>query len=424
MLEVPEIDEMICKELSHHNLAQCARVCKKWHRSAIPHLWHTLIIPTKHQEDEIYEHQESLRNMALEDYLYEQQLHLPSEGMKPQLSPFMPPLAKYGHWIRQLPQPAVLMHELEPPIVFSQPLEMPDPEITTAELLRHVYKRCSNLQVHSLDVTEYYPFGDISKTIAEFLLPTVRILSLHISDPWYLKYLLNHCTDTLVELSLRVNIIYDATRNDKKDQQLQQESKTLESLKKLTLEKAYDDSESKSFWPWLFERCSHVERLEVVHLGQIHQILADNMLTYMPNVNEIRFGKDQHEDYILYDKDVATLLSGSRQGWKVVEFKQNIILIFGHVAQEALTKHFPTLEKLILDDRHDFWGYDLAPILLSSPNLHSLTAFAIDSLSLCSLKTWPYETTLRVLKIRIVDIPRPDLRDYEILILRTLRVVS
>ncbi|KAF9979978.1 hypothetical protein BGZ65_005730, partial [Modicella reniformis] len=163
MLEVPEIDEEIYKQLSHLDLAQCARVCQKWHRSVIPHLWHSLIVPTNHPEDYLFEHRETFRNMALEDYLYEQQLHLP------QLSPFMPPLVKYGHWIRQLPQPESLLKYLESPYDSIRSQEAPtkqDNEVTAPQLLRHIYKRCPNLQVHSLDVTEYYPFGDISKTIA------------------------------------------------------------------------------------------------------------------------------------------------------------------------------------------------------------------------------------------------------------------
>ncbi|KAF9983261.1 hypothetical protein BGZ65_001995 [Modicella reniformis] len=413
MLGLPEIDEKIYKKLSHHDLAQCARVCKKWHRRAIPYLWHQLDIP--------FLNHGVFHKMILEDYLYEQ-LHPRSEGenfkqaVEPHIQerPSPLPLAKYGHWIRQLPQPCGLLNYFESPFnCFIRSQEAPTGQVkepTASQLLRHIYKRCPNLQVYFLYVTEYYPFEDISKTIAEFLLPTVRILSMYISDPWYLKYLLDHCTDTLAELSLWVDIPHDAAWNDKEDQQLQDESRTLGSLKKLILEKAYDDSVSKSFWPWLYKRCRYVERLEVLHVQDI-QSLADSMLTYMPNLSEIRFGD---QDYNLNDKDISMLLSGSRQGWKVVEFEQTMMLILWKVAQEALTKHFPTLEKLILDDHHDYRGYDFTPILLSSPNLYSLTVFAIDHLSLCSPKTWPYATTLRVLKIKIVNIPRPDLKDYEI----------
>ncbi|KAF9971350.1 hypothetical protein BGZ65_010482, partial [Modicella reniformis] len=88
MLGIPELDEMICKQLSIQDLAQCARVCKKWHRSIIPILWHTLVIPSKHHEA-----RETVRNTILEDYRYEQQLQLPSEASnQQQLSPFMPTL--------------------------------------------------------------------------------------------------------------------------------------------------------------------------------------------------------------------------------------------------------------------------------------------------------------------------------------------
>src|SRR5690349_17531954 len=42
MLDLPEIDNMICQQLSRHDLTQCARVNKKWHTIVIPYIWHDL----------------------------------------------------------------------------------------------------------------------------------------------------------------------------------------------------------------------------------------------------------------------------------------------------------------------------------------------------------------------------------------------
>jgi len=40
MLGLTELDDMICQRLSRRDLAQCARVSKKWHSIVIPQLWH------------------------------------------------------------------------------------------------------------------------------------------------------------------------------------------------------------------------------------------------------------------------------------------------------------------------------------------------------------------------------------------------
>jgi len=42
MLDIPVLGDMICWELGRSDLAECARVNKKWHTVAISHLWRDL----------------------------------------------------------------------------------------------------------------------------------------------------------------------------------------------------------------------------------------------------------------------------------------------------------------------------------------------------------------------------------------------
>ncbi|KAK3810940.1 MAG: hypothetical protein J3Q66DRAFT_404338 [Benniella sp.] len=42
MLDIPELDELICQQLSRHDLVQCTRVYKKWHRIVVPEIWRDL----------------------------------------------------------------------------------------------------------------------------------------------------------------------------------------------------------------------------------------------------------------------------------------------------------------------------------------------------------------------------------------------
>jgi len=39
MFDLPELDEPIIRQLNRHDLAQCARVSRTWHRIVVPFLW-------------------------------------------------------------------------------------------------------------------------------------------------------------------------------------------------------------------------------------------------------------------------------------------------------------------------------------------------------------------------------------------------
>ncbi|KAI9240254.1 MAG: hypothetical protein BYD32DRAFT_459045 [Podila humilis] len=64
MFEVPEMDHMVCVQLSTLDLFQCSQVCSAWYDVVMPYLWATIPLLKNRQQ------QESLRRLPtlLEEY--------------------------------------------------------------------------------------------------------------------------------------------------------------------------------------------------------------------------------------------------------------------------------------------------------------------------------------------------------------------
>lgn len=145
----------------------------------------------------------------------------------------------------------------------------------------------------------------------------------------------------------------------------------------------------------------------------------------MRNLDEIQLGI---ETMPVSDTMVAMLLSGSHNGWKAVELKN--IESFGSATRKALSSHFPTLERLLVDQTSGFTSHDMLQVLSSSPKLHTLVDLFInprgrrgyrrlDAVTFVDqdpntglLNAWSCENTLKELCIIIRGIPRPDLEGY------------
>ncbi|KAF9957863.1 hypothetical protein BGZ65_001826 [Modicella reniformis] len=428
MFGLPELDNMICRELSQHDLAQCVRVNRKWHMAVIPYLWRDI------RCGEQLKRREALRRMVLEDYLYEQQHQQTmeekdessvEEHTQTPLSSLSPLARKYGPCIRMLPGPIELLgyfHSPRGPTGIQQSSTQRDKE--SAQLLHHLYKHSPAIQVPHLYLNrlESLPHN-VVRTIAEFVIFRVHFLTLGgVLHNWKSKFLLDRCSNALEELTLRDRIASDEDNNGQEEQQ--QQCKTWESLEELTLEWCRDNSVSKSFWSWLCRRCCHVKRLKASKLQGIAQSLANGMLTYMPNLSEITLGSGVSGILDLTDDDVAALLSGSRNGWKVVKVEYSAE--FGDASGKALKKHSPTLEELVVYGCNGVTDSDLVQVLSISPNLHTLISIEdayyergnypcfqverfIDRYPFAgSLRTWACESSLTVLKVKLTDIPGRD----------------
>ncbi|KAG0243219.1 hypothetical protein BGX31_011028 [Mortierella sp. GBA43] len=154
------------------------------------------------------------------------------------------------------------------------------------------------------------------------------------------------------------------------------------------------------------------------------------MLTCMPNLDAFHLGYHRGTQK-LNDEQIATLLSGSNNGWRELKVSDN--MEFGRSALKALTLHFLTLQELIVDGCHGFTGENLVQVLSSCPNLRSLVAiddrkysrvvvfthieynvFIDQDLNTGTLRTWSCEASLKVLKVMIGGIPRPDIQYADI----------
>ncbi|KAI8352285.1 hypothetical protein B0O80DRAFT_454169 [Mortierella sp. GBAus27b] len=438
MLDIPEIDELICQGLGPHDLLQCVLVNKKWNAAIIPYLWRNLSFLRNGHERQ----QDAFHRLLLEDYLQTQQLdQCPNTTEQPELSTsFTTTLARYGCLIQMLPGQLWDYHNqvITSRSRSSQRQPAVGQEISGATQLQlsyHLYRRrCPSAQISFFGVT--YRGSDPGgwNEHLGFLVPRVRQLyveTIYIGPhPEFsrLKNLLDLCTTTLEVLYLRVQIGQANTHGVDDEERVENEPTDWTSLKKLSLMLCSDYTRSKAFWTWLWKRCYHIERLDVWSISGPVESLAQGMAAHMCNLVEISLGQKPSEptwNGIISEDWVATLLSGSQKGWRVVEIKESAS--FGRAAKDALQMHVSTLEEFLLVHHGGIETENPVQVLSSCPVLKTFVlsniltygrkfhsphfeakAFIDQDPASASLWTWACEGSLRVLKIMIVKIPRPD----------------
>ncbi|KAK3811008.1 MAG: hypothetical protein J3Q66DRAFT_414455 [Benniella sp.] len=433
MLHIPELDQMVCLQLSPHDLAQCAQVCKKWWSIVTPHIWGDLswLCSTTGPHEQLG----AFYKMVLEDY-YNRDGQRKSQRAKrntKQPSPRSPILSKYGHMIRTLPGPGDPSDDWS---TLRRGVTRRQKVLEAAELFIHLINHCSpDVQVSLLTVY----FEDMApsahhprRTVLGLTLPRVRHLSIAVDcysrnlKTSTLVALLDQCSTILERLEINAVAVYKDEMDRQVEERAESEPKCFLSLKELILHECVNmyDSDTKAFWPWLWKRCGRVEKIVVDSFPETAQSLAQSMLAYMPNLSEITLGKYWVITESIPDDMNATLLSGSRNGWKVVRVGPHAC--FERTAMNALTTHFSTLGVVEIRGSDD-----LIEVLRSCTNLHTLAitdvdlkegheqfpfsaeAFIDPCHDTASLKAWDCEASLRVLKISITGIPRQDRQDQQ-----------
>ncbi|KAF9351160.1 hypothetical protein BGX34_000758 [Mortierella sp. NVP85] len=419
MTDITEIDDVIIGRLNRCDLARC-----------------TLASDTQRQ---------AFNKLVLEDYLQEHRYQESGEGGHSSEQPSQPlssisVLARYAPMVRIMtdfipPRPVNIKAQLQ-----QQPLTRQDNEPTDYTLLLHLFKRCPSAKISTfhLDYSQYGP--DDEKTIVQTVLPRVRHLSIQtlfnndIERFSKLKSFLIRCPTMPEKLTLEVDCMKYGEKGSEEDgdgdDEDEEEPEVIEQnnwrpLKELALRPrgCTDRLERKSFWSWLFKHCGEVEQLEVSKIrGSTDLRLREAMLVHMPKLQGIILGHDIAADpfapYLKNDR-ATVLLAGSHNGWKSVRLKGTVR--FGESARIALERHFGTLEELHLDRGfRGLTGRDLPSVLFLSPNLHTLVdddqnfyENAIFSRCEAALfieeRNWACKSTLKVLKIKLHGIPRPDL---------------
>ncbi|KAI8352276.1 hypothetical protein B0O80DRAFT_454158, partial [Mortierella sp. GBAus27b] len=433
MLDIQELDEVICRQLSQHDLAQCAQVNRKWHMVVTPFLWHDLSWIDNFQQD-LSSRRAAFCEMVQESYLREKrhdELHgdgkCTEQLLPPSSSAPLSTLAKYGSWIRIMPHPSYLLVTLQS----GYDGDLPITESEALDMVRHIYTHCTKIQVEVLSLdTEDLDSDKFLDVLAQFVLPHTRYL--HFEGLYgcpvesrKLKYLLDHCSNMLEELSFNIDLQHN-------DNDMDQEQKDTEPwpVKQLSLQRCGDksdksDKSDSTFWRWLWKRCSQVKRLQVTGVGDIIQSLEYGMFVHMLNLNSILL-----EGQPLPKGGVAAILSSCRNGWKDIRLKREMDV--DGLAKEILMEHCRALERLEVEGYPGFESNDIIQMAASSPNLHTLIdvddnsywadtqsrlhadAFIDRDPSTGSLRPWACENNLEKLKVRITGIPRPDLEQCTI----------
>ncbi|KAK3810898.1 MAG: hypothetical protein J3Q66DRAFT_350449, partial [Benniella sp.] len=403
----------------------------------IPYLWKDLSCLNASSSAR----RQAFTTLLLEDYLQEQRKtelqndeHASEQPVKAQ-PPAPSALAKYGCWIRILPDPKGLVQLSDDSTQLAQALPRQDNQSTEQELLLHFFKRHQEAQLPHYSL-EYDTLGSspLKETVAQIVLPRVRHLSVEASyhgkrgELWKLKRLLGLCSTALEKLTLEITykydddlsvyVGYDPDFKAEEEEPNTTSSTEWSSLKELVLWPidCVGPLQPTKFWSWFYKRCDQVERIEVSNFRRgAAEGITQNMLEHMPNLNEITVGGG-HGSTIKPER-IASLLSGSRNGWKVIDLKMPVNF-FGEV-EDTIQKHSPTLEVLRISC-FGVPGDKLVEVFSSSPHLHTFhgvvertyiksNLFIDQDPDTGVLKTWSCENSLKMLKVAIRDIPRPDL---------------
>jgi hypothetical protein len=222
---------------------------------------------------------------------------------------------------------------------------------------------------------------------------------------------------------LNVYVGYDPDFNTEEEEPDTTSSAEWSSLKELVLcpRDCVGTPQPTTFWSWFYERCDQVERIEVSKFRRgAAESISKDILKYMPRLNEITIGDGTSRYSAIKPDRVRSLLSGSRNGWKTIVLRMPVKFMFR--SRGAIRKHFPIIEVIRMDPV-SYQTSELMEMLSSSPNLNTFcgiagrmglnsNAFVDQDPDTSVLKTWLCESSLKVLKVGIGHIPRPELEGY------------
>jgi hypothetical protein len=419
MFDIPELDGLISQKLGRRDLAQCARVCKRWYRIVVPYIWRELSFMSFSIQQ-----QAAFVQLVVDDYLQERQhQRQQKEGYSmDQWLPLQPsrPLARYGHLVQRLTCSYVLEQYFEE---HSSRLREQVPDgydiLSKSVIMEHLYKQCPNFRNDIVTILTKDLGSILTELARKYILPRTRCLVFYY-NAWSitslkLKALLN-VFSALEDLTLSVNIHDDVNESEK---DLDQEVSESWKLRRLRLKHCSDKSNNKVFWPWLWKRCLHVDSLEVDNIWDgISQHLVDNGIAYMSKLNKIHIGES------LWTGEMIEALLSVSYKWEEVSlgFDGEAFSPMAHLMMHSLT-----LERIALIGNCGVTHTQKAPLLACCPNLRDYTdidkessprrrstgfnahTFIDQDPDAGYLKRWECEASLKVFKANIAGIPRPDL---------------
>lgn len=430
MLDLPELNDIICGYLNRSDLVQCVRVSKRWYSAVIPYLWRDVSWISSRDKN-----MKAFCMMILKDYRAEQrhkELQRKEDGMDEPSQAQSPypslTLSKCGLWIRMLPGLNSLEEAFRP---LTSPRQVMAP--TSNELLLHLFKHCSTqVQVDFLSIDLDDLDLDSGNAVLDFSLPRLRRLLFRgsfVSRSSGTQKLMQLMTFLDLHVTALEILDLDADFSDtgmiSTEDPTEDGPKGLRTLKTLGLHGWNGSADTKAFLSWMLKKCSSVNRLLIDRYYGITQPLVEGMLMHLPKLDEITFNAAPYGTDRTVDNMMAHILSGSNKGWRMAKFQSGARI--GKATIEALKKHFSTLEILDMAGSNGVTGDHLVQVLGSCTRLHMLSnmyrfhnashhptinakAFIDADPGSGALKPWSCEKTLKHFGIVITGIPRPDLK--------------
>ncbi|KAF9199769.1 hypothetical protein BGZ49_010071 [Haplosporangium sp. Z 27] len=351
MFGIPEIDILVLTRINQHDLVQCSRVSKQWHRISIPYIWSDISSIPHYRKG-------AFRRIVLEDYLHGRQQQ---DTQHPITNNLPTTLQKYSHWIQKLPSPETLYYyfessenrygnvsvgeykrlvkarremaaaKAENPTVTENPTATENPTVTPIEPMRHLLRRCSDVDVNYVHLdAEIYDFPELSAIASEYFLPLAQNVTggrLHYMTAWVapmearrIKSFLNRCSHKLRKLKIGFNVPIEDSESDhteeNNEKENMEEEESTSGLRpiELILAEYCERSNRKEFWTWLWKRCGPLELLDLRRVSCKIQNLAEGVRNHMPNLQKIRLGSDHWNWEPMKDNEVTALLSSCHKG--------------------------------------------------------------------------------------------------------------
>ncbi|KAG0259934.1 hypothetical protein BG011_002287 [Mortierella polycephala] len=343
------------------------------------------------------------------------------------------PLSRYGPLVHSLNEPSAMLGMFT---MASAKMQLKSMHLAPLDLFRHFLSHCTNVKKLSLSDRDVMD-DSVWESVTEFLMPHLQELHICTSNMTASEYrfILSQCPATLETL------YFDLWFSDDEDG-LEVEvdgGVPLTRLKKLTI--SLCESEEYPTLSAFLPRCAQVESLVLLANHRSPPILqfSDAIRNHMPNINSISITYALRKCKLV-DKDCASLLSACPMGLHTVDLGDAVQ--FGKLSCDALLRHATTLEKFSAVTWTSSSSSDLKRIITSCPKLHTLkTIFNHSSANMRAipfidaedfidwdkdskiLTPWPCESTLKVLKIKVSSIPRPDaIRDvYRMMLWRPIK---
>ncbi|KAK5816989.1 hypothetical protein F5H01DRAFT_342172 [Linnemannia elongata] len=482
VFHIPELLDQLGSHLSRRDITNFCLVNKAWNAVFTPYLWRSVPMATPPYTGHNYTMDLLVRKwnrflpLVVQDILYEQQQqqrHITSE-VENNNNVSVPELSKYGRWIQTLyvdqklllipysPEPyqVIIMAPGHPAIANATAdtaaavqhhshRHNHNPNLTTAEILFHLFKRCPNLQtlqIHGQDKlsAEYYFWKTVVTRGFPDSLRELHIIldaSISLSKSTILALLLARCPLGLRKLTLDAYYRDYSGRNESSDVDTKEDvvRAPLPALTDLRFELGYRYPPSyvrflrrcvnlESFylrsydttWAQALRSCSCLERLTVLAMNKWALLYFTSAITsgLFLRLDGFHVLAESDPDS---DLEVASVIRACHSGWRLLRLPY-----IGSLSADALITHCSNLEELEICVADGVTSHQIRQILSFSPRLvkfimhHrpdgpnavdrafiSATDFIDLNPTSDTLNPWACESTLKVFCARIARIPRP-----------------